>query len=194
MPDTWWKKFHAPTASAKPALFESIDPSLYQPSARCAAFCTSKDRPLHWIYVLGIVIIIIWTIMPRDTKWEQSAHSTPSKCEKIRIIHLLRTTKNSAEEQLATVAVLVSTGRILIRGKQYKECSEIEFPVLVHIVNSIEWIPPCPSNNSLVTTELSKAFQHYIPFFSKTRFSFPTTQSQASRPPRLRQNLQIWPS
>lgn len=40
-------EFHAPTASAKPALFESIDPSLYQPSVRCAAFCTSKDRLLH---------------------------------------------------------------------------------------------------------------------------------------------------
>ena len=151
------------------------------------AYCTGF---MYW----PIVIIIIWTIMPRDTKWEQSAHSTPSKCEKIRIIHLLRTTKNSAEEQLATVAVLVSTGRILIRGKQYKECSEIEFPVLVHTFNSIEWIPPCPSNNSLLTTELSKFFQHYMPFFSKTRFSFPTTQYQASRLLRLRQNLQIWPS
>ena len=160
-------KFHAPTASAKPALFESIDPSLYQPSARCAAFWLQKIAYCTGFMYWLIVIIIIWTIMPRDTKWEQSAHRTPSKCEKIRIIHLLRTTKNSAEEQLATVAVLVSTGRILVRGEQYKEWSEIEFPVLVHIVNSIEWIPPCPSTNSLVTTELSKFFQHYIPFFSE---------------------------
>lgn len=163
-------KFHAPTATAKPALFESTDLSLYLPSARCAAFFPSEDRLLHWIYVLANRYCNHLNNHETGYKatWkEQLVHSTPSKCEKIRTIHLLCTTKNSAEEQLATVTVFVSTGQILIRGKQYKEWSEIEFPVLVHIVNSIESIPPCPSNNSLVTTELSNFFQHYVRFVSE---------------------------
>lgn len=157
-------KFHAPTTSAKPALFESTDPSLYQPSARCAAFCTSKDRLLHWICVLANRYYNHLNNHATGYKARAVGTQHTVKMWKIRIIHLLRTTKYSAEEQLATVAVSVSTGRILIRGKQYKEWSEIEFPVLVHIVNSIEWKPPRPSNNSLVTTELSKFFQHYSRF------------------------------
>jgi len=44
-------KLHPPTTTAKPALFESIDLSIYQPSARCAAFCTSESRLLRWIHV-----------------------------------------------------------------------------------------------------------------------------------------------
>ena len=167
MPDTWLINFMHQLPQRNQLCLNQLTLlciSLQQDVRRSAlqkiTYCTGF---MYW----PIVIIIIWTIMPPDTKWEQSAHSTPSKCEKIRIIHLLGTTKNSAEEQLATVAVLVSTGRILIRGKQYKEWGDIEFPVLVHIVNSIEWIPPCPSNNSLVTPELSKFFQHYIPFFSE---------------------------
>ena len=127
MPDTCMvDKFHAPTASAKPALFESIDLSLYQPSARCATFCTSKDRLLHWIYVLANSYYNHLNNHPTGYKVRAVGTQHTVKCEKIRIIHLLRTTKNSAEEQLATVAVSVSTGQILIRGKQYKEWSEID--------------------------------------------------------------------
>ena len=42
-------KFHPPTAKAKPVPFESIDLSIYRPSARCLAFCASEDRLLFWI-------------------------------------------------------------------------------------------------------------------------------------------------
>ena len=160
-------KFHAPTASAKPALFESIDPSLYQPSVRCAAFCTSKDRLLHWIYVLA-----------NRYYNHLNNHATGYKVRAVGTQYTVKMWKNphnlssSYNKKLCWRAACYSCCLSVHRpdpysSKQYKEWSETDFPVLVHIVNSIEWIPPCPSNNSLVTTELSKFFQHYIPFFSE---------------------------
>lgn len=171
MPDTWLINFTHQLPQRNQLCLNQLTLlciSLQQDVRRSAlqkiAYCTGF---MYW----PIVIIIIWKSIPLDTKWEQSAHSTPSKCEKIRIIHLLRTTKNSAEEQLATVAVLVSTGRILIRGMQYKEWSETEFPVLVHIINSIEWIPPCPSNNSFSYHRIVKIFPTLYTIFLRRRDS-----------------------
>ena len=84
-------KFHPPTTTCKPALFESIDLSLYQPSARCAAFCTSESRVLRWIRVFTNRYYdhLNGGATGYKTTWkEQEAYSSPSKCEKI-VIHLL---------------------------------------------------------------------------------------------------------
>jgi len=42
-------KFHPPTAKSKKVPYESIDLSVYQPSAKCLGFTTSECRLLHWI-------------------------------------------------------------------------------------------------------------------------------------------------
>ena len=42
-------KFHLPAAKSKSAPFETIDLSIYRPSAKCLAFSTSEDRLLLWI-------------------------------------------------------------------------------------------------------------------------------------------------
>ena len=41
--------FKERTGKQKSLKFEDIDFDIYKPSARCAAFITSKDRILHWI-------------------------------------------------------------------------------------------------------------------------------------------------
>ena len=115
-------KFHPPTTSAKPALFESIDQSIYQPSPRCAAFCTSESRLLRWIRIFKTRYFEYLNNDATGYKaiWkEQEAYSSPSQCEKI-VIHLSDTSSIS-EGQLVTLTVFVSTGRILIQGKKYKE-------------------------------------------------------------------------
>ena len=42
-------KFHPPTAKSKQVPYESIDLSVYKPSAKCLGFTTSECRLLHWI-------------------------------------------------------------------------------------------------------------------------------------------------
>ena len=116
-------KFHPPTTTSKPAL------SLYQPSARCAAFCTSESRLLRWIRVFTNRYYdhLNGGATGYKTTWkEQEAYSWPSKCEKT-VIHLLDISTDP-DEQLVTITVFVSTGRILIQGKRYKEWSTEEFP------------------------------------------------------------------
>lgn len=78
-------KFHSPTTSAKPALFESIDLSIYQPSAKCAPFWTSESRLLRWIRVFKTRYFEYLNSDATRYKavWkEQEAYSSPSKCEK----------------------------------------------------------------------------------------------------------------
>lgn len=160
-------KFHPPTTTAKPALFESIDLSIYQPSARCAAFCTSESRLLRWIHLFQHRYYEYLNSESTEYKtiWkEQEAYSSPSKCEKI-VIHLFETSSIS-DEQLVTLTVFVSTGRILIQGKKYKEWCTDEFPVLLELVNKIQTLPSS-DGKSFFTTSLSSFFKKAIIFVSE---------------------------
>ena len=160
-------KFHSPTTSAKPALFESIDLSLYQPSAKCAAFLTSESRLLRWIRVFKTRYFEYLNSDATGYKavWkEQEAYSWRSKCEKI-VIHLFDTSSTS-EEQLVTLTVFISTGRILIQRKKYKEWCTAEFPVLLEIVNKVQSIPSV-EDESLFTSLVSNFFGNIITFISE---------------------------
>ena len=160
-------KFHPPTTSAKPALFESIDLSLYQPSAKCAAFLTSESRLLRWIRVFKTRYFEYLNSDATGYKavWkEQEAYSSPSKCEKI-VIHLFDTS-STLEEQLVTLTVFISTSRILIQGKKHKEWCTAEFPVLLEIVNKVKLIPSV-EDESLFTSLISNFFGNIITFISE---------------------------
>ena len=160
-------KFHPPTTTAKPALFESIDLSIYQPSARCAAFCTSESRLLRWIHVFRHRYYEYLNGESTGYKaiWkEQEAYSSPPKCEKI-VLYLFETSSIS-DEQLVTLTVFVSTGRIVIQGKKYKEWCTDEFPVLLELVNKIQSLPSS-DGNSFFTTSLSSFFKKAIIFVSE---------------------------
>ena len=158
--------FHPPTTTSKPALFESSDLSLYQPSARCGAFCISESRLLRWIRVFTNRYYdhLNGGATGYKTTWkEQEAYSSPSKCEKI-VIDLLDISTDP-DEQVVTITVFVSTGRILIQGKRYKEWCTEEFPVLVEIVNNIQ-SEPSSEEKPLFTSPLSSFFRKLIIFVS----------------------------
>ena len=113
-------KFHQPNARSKTAPFESIDLSIYRPSANCLAFSTSEDRLLLWITAFQYRYHKL-TGNAADYKviWEeQDSLSSASKCDKI-IIHLI-TNASTGEEQLVAITVFVTTGRILVQGKNSK--------------------------------------------------------------------------
>ena len=77
---------------------------------------------------------------------EQDSPSSPSKCDKI-IIHLMRLT-STGEEQLVTITVYLTTGRIQVQGKKFEEWSEFEFPVLLNIVKTLNDQQPRPPSST----------------------------------------------
>lgn len=129
-------EFHPPTAKAKQVLFESIDLSIYRPSARCLALCTSEERLLFWITAFAQRY---FELLPRQAAgykvtWkEQDGYNSPSKCDKL-VIHLVEIT-SSSEEEVVTITVFVTTGRMQVQGKRIEEWNEHEFPVLLECVN-----------------------------------------------------------
>ena len=109
-------KFHHPATKSKSAPFETIDLSIYRPSAKCLAFSTSEDRLLLWITAFQYRYHeLTGDAAEYKVTWEeQDSPSATSKCDKI-IIHLIRLT-STGEEQLQ------------VQGKKFEEWSEFEFP------------------------------------------------------------------
>ena len=66
---------------------------------------------------------------------EQESHSFPTKSDKI-IMHIPEE-ENNIEDQMITITIFISTGRIMIQGKKFAEWSQQEFPALLSIVNSL---------------------------------------------------------
>ena len=134
-------KFHPPSAKSKHAPFESIDLSLYKPSARCLAFCTSENRLLFWITAFAQRYYELLTRQSAGYKviWrEQDGYSSPSKCDKL-VIHLVEETSTS-EDILVVITIFTTTGRIQVQGKKIEDWSTHEFPVLHESVNKLSKI------------------------------------------------------
>ena len=78
--------------------------------------------------------------------------------------------ENGNEDQLITISIFISTGRIMTKGKKFAEWSLDEFPMLLLIVNSLEPLGTlCSKDLSLFLTALPN-------FFSK--MSLPATTQQ----------------
>ena len=141
-------KFHLPATKSKSAPFETIDLSMYRPSAKCLAFSTSEDRLLLWITAFQYRYQeLTGNAAEYKVTWEeQDSPSATSKCDKI-IIHLIRLT-STGEEQLVTITVYLTTGRIQVQGKKFEEWSEFEFPVLLNIVKTLNDQQPRPPSST----------------------------------------------
>ena len=137
--------FHLPAAKSQNAPFESIDLTIYRPSAKCVAFSTSEDRLLLWITAFQYRYYEL-TGNAADYKviWEeQDSPSSTSKCDKL-IIHLVGLT-STGEDQLVALTVFSTTGRIQVQGKKFEEWTKFEFPVLLNIVKSLSDLQPLTS-------------------------------------------------
>ena len=134
-------KFHPPTAKSKQVPYESIDLSVYKPSAKCLGFTTSECRLLHWITTFAQRYHSLLTGNASGYKviWkEQDNNHSASKCDKI-VINLLKETA-SPDELLVVITVFITTGRILVQGKGHEDWSKHEFPALLDIVNQLSFL------------------------------------------------------
>lgn len=93
---------------------------------------------------------------------EQESYSCATKSDKI-ILHISTADKHN-EEQLVTVSVFISTGRIMVQGEKFAEWSSDEFPALLSIVNSLAAL----TDNGSITSEDTSLFLVGLPkFFNK---------------------------
>ena len=93
----------------------------------------------------------------RVTWQEQESYSCPTKSDKI-VLHIYDV-ENSNENQLVTISIFISTGRIMIQGKKFAEWSRDEFPTLLSTVNDLEPLGnPSSQNPSLFLMALPNFF------------------------------------
>ena len=150
-------KFHSSTKS-KTVSFEKIDLTTYKPTAKVASFITSEDRLLLWIKTFIVRYFEHLNTMGYRITWqEQESYSCATKSDKI-ILHIYAVEDND-EDQLITISIFISTGRIMIQGKKFAEWSRDEFPALLSIVNRLESSGnPSSKNISLFLRGLSNFF------------------------------------
>lgn len=127
--------------------YESIDLDIYKEKARCVAFMTSEKRIVNWVKVLNLRYYInsLNNRIPnyRCTWSEQPNATCASKCYKIAI-HLYCSDLDDQDSQIVVITVFISTGRIMVQGKCYKEWAAMEFPIMKDMVDKIETSPSSP--------------------------------------------------
>ena len=167
-------KFHSSTKS-KPALFEEIDLSTYKPTAKVASFLTSENRLLLWIKIFAVRYFDHLNNQGYRVSWqEQESYSCPTKSDKI-ILHVCAV-ENDTEEQLFTISVFISTGRIMIQGKKFADWSRDEFPTLLSIVNSLNESRSEGISGNRSSQDMSLYFTALPKLFTKCRDSGANTE------------------
>ena len=122
-------KFHSSTKS-KTVSFEKIDLFTYKPTAKVASFITSEDCLLLWIKTFIVRYFEHLNTMGYRVTWqERESYSCATKSDKI--ILLIYAVEDNDEDQLITISIFISTGRIMIQGKKFAEWSRDEFPALL---------------------------------------------------------------
>ena len=113
--------------------FETLDYTIYK-NTNFIVFATSEKRLTLWIemlkrrYVLGLADNAKIT-----TRLEESDNpEEKSKCERI----VLALISKESLENIITITVTLSTGRIKIEGRFMKEWGKKEFDILTELVNS----------------------------------------------------------
>ena len=162
-------KFHPPMAKSKHVPHESIDLSVYKPSAKCLGFTTSECRLLHWITTFGQRYHSLLTGNASGYKviWkEQDNNHSASKCDKI-VINLRKETA-SPDELLVVITVFLMTGRILVQGKGHEDWSKREFPALLDIVNQPSFLKrfsdiPSVEDKSIFTGSVHNFVGNFVP-------------------------------
>ncbi len=120
----------------KQAPYEKLDYSVYKPSANMVAFSTSQERLIKWIQALYFRYYLEVKTNPQfNVRWEeQEEGDDASKCKKVQIT--LSHCANTSMDNLITITIYITTGRIQVQGKVIKEWGNSEFVSLVKIVDS----------------------------------------------------------
>jgi hypothetical protein len=161
---------------AREVPFEEVDYSIYKALSNCIAFKTSEKRIGTWIktfyYQYHAAKSEIFQQDDEDSKniarslitsWEeQAAYNDNTKCEKITLS--LAIEDKNQQENIATLILYCSTGRIQIQGRLLHEWGDKEFPILKDLVDRN------PEESSTLTKELEN-------FLKSCHKSQPTEES-----------------
>ena len=122
--------------NAKRVRFEELDFNIYKSSANHVDFSTTENRVQIWIKALYFRYYKNDDLNNTEinTRWlEQENQINPSKCDKVLLsIHA------NENENVLTIIVNVSTGRIQAQGRLFKEWGAKEFDHLLAMVNTSE--------------------------------------------------------
>ncbi|CAB3996547.1 Hypothetical predicted protein [Paramuricea clavata] len=131
--------------------YEKLNFSIYKQSANMVALCTCEERILSWIralyfrYFLGLENSDII-----KTRWEeQECDDEASKC--VKIILNLSFRKKSIHENLVTITIYTTLGRIHVQGngRFLQEWGNKEFKSLLTMINATDNIDQCNSTHNL---------------------------------------------
>ena len=123
--------FNSPARGTKSVPFEGIDFSIY--STSIVGFETSVNRMTLWIKAIMERYVRQLNLIPEHSSlWkEEERPHCPEKTDKI-IVHLKR-----GDEQILTVTIFITTGRIQAQGKWFRRWANLEFIQLLNYVNKM---------------------------------------------------------
>jgi hypothetical protein len=100
------------------------------------AFSTTEVRLISWIQALYFRYIAgLKENTELDVRWEEHEDiNDPSKCDKIWLN--LSRTGNNPNDNLLTITIYLSTGRIQIQGKSLTEWGNKEFDIILRMIDS----------------------------------------------------------
>ena len=168
--------------NAKRVPFEDLDYSIYK-NANLVAFSTSEKRLPKWInfmkqrYYHGL----------EDNNMVQSRYeeldnpNEKSKFEKV----LISLISKEASENILTITIMITTGRIQVQGRFMKEWGNNEFDPLVELVNSPDSVKLDATkdiNNSLDTITQKRSNTTTTP--STTKDQLPADQTSSPKSPK----------
>ncbi|CAB3985740.1 Hypothetical predicted protein [Paramuricea clavata] len=181
---------------------QEVDYSIYKASSNCIAFKTSEKRIGTWIKTFYYRYHAANSeILQQDdedsnniarsliTSWEeQAAYDDNTKCEKITLSLAIQ--DKNQQENIATLIIYCSTGRIQIQGRLLHEWGDKEFPILKDLVDRN------PEESSTLTKELENFLKSCLNIKSQPtteESSIPTftpakTVSEPSPEPQTNQN------
>ncbi|CAB4008714.1 Hypothetical predicted protein [Paramuricea clavata] len=124
--------------SAKSVPHESLDFTIYKSSSNCVAFLTSEERLIKWIQAIyeryHVRLQDATTTSKMKAVWEELQNvSDTSKTDKISIHLSLQ--NDDIVENIVTIIIYCTTGRIQIQGKSLHEWGDVEFNVLRNMVD-----------------------------------------------------------
>jgi hypothetical protein len=136
--------------------YQDVDYTIYKPSAKCVSFLTSEDRIIHWIEIFYYRYFV--EINNQDgerqlfkSTWEEHlAQNDSSKCEKITLTLSLEGKRT--DENLITIIIYCSTGRIQIEGRSMRAWGYNAFLTIKKLVDlDIDEISPNTASKNLQT-------------------------------------------
>jgi hypothetical protein len=119
---------------AKLAKYESVDPGQYEAGAHCVTFRTSLDHLHAWIRALWVVYYNTMGEMANaQVQWAEE--------EGIITIQVSKTdtkTEMSSDGILFKITVYMTTGLLMVQGKEFLAWVHRDLPCITDLVNAIE--------------------------------------------------------